>query len=53
MFSLSAYFNSAVSKTSVCNNYTLQGKFLLLMMLYLWTRLRVGFNAYMSILVSI
>jgi hypothetical protein len=28
-------------------------KFLLLIKLYLWTRLRVSFNAYMSILVAI
>jgi hypothetical protein len=42
-----------MSKTSVCNNETLWGKFLLLIMLYLWTRLRVSFNAYMSILVAI
>jgi hypothetical protein len=54
--------NSAVSKTrnyivmiktSVCNNETLRGEFLLLIMLYLWTRLRVSFSAYISILVAI
>jgi hypothetical protein len=42
-----------MSKTLVCNNSTRRGKFLLLIMLYLWTRLRVSFNAYMSILVAI
>jgi hypothetical protein len=42
-----------MSKTSVCNNYTLRGKFRMLIMFYLWTRLRVSFNAYKSILVAI
>jgi hypothetical protein len=31
----------------------LRGEFPLLIMLYLWTRLRVSFNAYMTILVPI
>jgi hypothetical protein len=31
----------------------IRGEFLLLIMLYLWSRLRVSFNAYMSILVAI
>jgi hypothetical protein len=39
-------------KTSVCNNSTLRGKFWMLTMYCLWTRLRVSFNAYMSILVA-
>jgi hypothetical protein len=54
--------NSAVSKTL---NYVMVTKLRfvinkplgiqiwMLMMLYLWTRLRVSFNAYMSILVAI
>jgi hypothetical protein len=42
-----------MSKTPVCNNGTSQGKLLLLIMLYLWTHLRVSFHAYMSILVAI
>jgi hypothetical protein len=42
-----------MTKTSVCNNYTLRGKFLLLIKLYIWARLRVSFNSYMSILVAI
>jgi hypothetical protein len=42
-----------MSKTSVCNNQSLWGEFLLLIMLYIWTRLGVSFNAYMSILVAI
>jgi hypothetical protein len=42
-----------MTKTSVCNNETLRDKFRMLIMWYLWTRLRVSFNAYMSILVAI
>jgi hypothetical protein len=42
-----------MTKTSVCNNSTLQGKFRMLIMLYLWTRLRVSFNAYISILIAL
>jgi hypothetical protein len=42
-----------MSKTSFCNDETLRGDFLLLIMLYLWTRLRVSFNAYMLIIVAI
>jgi hypothetical protein len=34
-------------------NKPFKGKFLLLIMMYLWTCLRVSFNAYMSILVAI
>jgi hypothetical protein len=42
-----------MSKTLICNNETLREKFRMLIMFYLWTRLRVSFNAYMLILVAI
>jgi hypothetical protein len=41
-----------MSKTLICNNYALRGKLRMLIMCRLWTRLRMSFNAYMSILVA-
>jgi hypothetical protein len=40
-------------KTSIYNNLPFGVRFRMLVILYLWTLLRVSFNAYLSILVAI